>query len=266
MIVRRNKENHPQEIGNDSVVSNPSTPTPTPTPLYHKNNNENEDDGHLFVLRSALCNFAQSPLGSIYSALVTIRHMVDFVQNGHLPLPADGLPQAIKMLVLLLHDLRMVLVYLLVRHAGGVVAVPQRIRRGIRVVVVAAEELLGWRPGRFAEPHGLGFAAGSCRERVGNGLRAPGWNAELAHESRRLPQASVASALENASKGGRDKRLIAGLLEAGALLVERGDAIPELVEGARDVTAERVVVGIEGFGALPFEQRQLDVVGEQEEL
>lgn len=67
-------------------------------------------------------------------------------------------------------------------------------------------------------------------------------------------------------------RGVALLLEPGLVLLQGSDAIAELIERPGDVAILQVtaivtaVVEVQGLGALALQQRQLDVVGEQEEL
>lgn len=60
-------------------------------------------------------------------------------------------------------------------------------------------------------------------------------------------------------------RFIAGFLEPLLLLLQRLNAFPELVERARYVAFLRVPPEIQCFSALLLQERQLDVVGEEEQ-
>jgi hypothetical protein len=63
----------------------------------------------------------------------------------------------------------------------------------------------------------------------------------------------------------RSVRLIAGFFQPQLLLLEGLESFPELIERARDVAVLRVPPEIQRLCALLLEQRQLDVVGEEEQ-
>lgn len=60
-------------------------------------------------------------------------------------------------------------------------------------------------------------------------------------------------------------RFIAGFLQPLLLLLKALEAFAELVERARDVAVLRVATQVQGPGTLLLKERQLDVVGEEEE-
>lgn len=71
---------------------------------------------------------------------------------------------------------------------------------------------------------------------------------------------------------GEPIRSVALFLEPSLLLLQGSDAVAELIERPGDVailgvtTIAPVIVEVQALGALTLQQRQLDVVGEQEEL
>lgn len=106
---------------------------------------------------------------------MAVNDLVDLIEHGdvavelvadlhaELPLAADGLAEAVELLVLLLEDLGMVGVQLLVVEQLGVVAVAGRVVPDIRVVAVGAKEVVGGLLlllGRVAEADGLGVLLG----------------------------------------------------------------------------------------------------------
>lgn len=90
---------------------------------------------------------------------------IQLVANLHanLALAADGLAEAVELLVLLLEDLGVVLVQLLVAHLDGGVAVAGRVRVGVGVVAVGAEELRRRGCRGVTEADRLGLARGGRR-------------------------------------------------------------------------------------------------------
>lgn len=146
------------------------------TPLFENSDQQDQNDDedhngrHLLILTGPFGDLAQHPRRAIQATLLTIRDALDLVQHGdvaiqlvanlhaNLALAADGLAEAIELLVLLLEDLGVVLVQLLVAHLDGGVAVAGIIGVMVGVVAVGAEELRCWGGGGVAEAHRLGLA------------------------------------------------------------------------------------------------------------
>lgn len=63
-----------------------------------------------------------------------------------------------------------------------------------------------------------------------------------------------------------DVRRITGVGQSLSLVTETCDAVAELVQRAGDVAILGIVLEVQTLRTLPLQQRQLDVVGEEEKL
>lgn len=89
------------------------------------------------------------------------------------------------------------------------------------------------------------------------------WDGQVSSVSR------GASAWREGNGGLSNIRRVSLLLEPSLLLLQGSDAIAELVERTGNMAVLRVVavaIEVEGLGTLALQQRQLDMVGEEEQL
>lgn len=128
--------------------------------LFQDGNEEDEDDdegengGDLLVVAGGPGDLVDGPVGAVEARLVPVRGALDVVEHGdvgveliadlhaQLTLPADGLAQAVEVLVLLLEDVGVVLVQLLVVHPAGLVAVAGGGVVAVRAIAVGPEEVI----------------------------------------------------------------------------------------------------------------------------